>query len=102
MANEKGLASISLFSELSAKECKAVGRLMTSVTVKPGRDLITEGDVGREFLVITEGEATVRRGGKVVARLGPGDFMGELAVIAGVPRTAVSYTHLTLPTIYSV
>ena len=88
MANEKGLASISLFSELSAKECKAVGRLMTSVTVKPGRDLITEGDVGREFLVITEGEATVRRGGKVVARLGPGDFMGELSVIAGVPRTA--------------
>ena len=61
---------------------------MTSVSVKPGRDLIKEGDVGREFLVIVEGEATVRRGGKVVARLGAGDFMGELAVIAGVPRTA--------------
>lgn len=88
MAIENGLGAIELFSELSAKECKAVGRLMTSVSVKPGRDLIKEGDVGREFLVIVEGEATVRRGGKVVARLGAGDFMGELAVIAGVPRTA--------------
>ena len=88
MSNEAGLETIGLFSELSAKECKSVGRLMTSITVKPGRDLITEGDVGREFLVIMSGEATVRRGGKVVARLGAGDFMGELAVIAGVPRTA--------------
>lgn len=88
MAIENGLGAIELFSELSAKERKAVGRLMTSVSVKPGRDLIKEGDVGREFLVIVEGEATVRRGGKVVARLGAGDFMGELAVIAGVPRTA--------------
>ena len=88
MSNEAGLETIGLFSELSAKECKSVGRLMTSITVKPGRDLITEGDVGREFLVIMSGEATVRRCGKVVARLGAGDFMGELAVIAGVPRTA--------------
>ena len=88
MSNEAGLETIGLFSELSAKERKSVGRLMTSITVKPGRDLITEGDVGREFLVIMSGEATVRRGGKVVARLGAGDFMGELAVIAGVPRTA--------------
>ena len=81
MANAAQLESIDLFRELSAKERKAVGRLMTEVKVKPGRDLMTEGDVGREFLVIAEGEATVRRGGKVVARLG-----------------AVSYTHLTLPT----
>ena len=88
MAIENGLGAIELFSELSAKERKAVGRLMTSVSVKPGRELMKEGDVGREFLVIVEGEATVRRGGKVVARLGAGDFMGELAVIAGVPRTA--------------
>lgn len=88
MAIENGFGAIELFSELSAKERKAVGRLMTSVSVKPGRELMKEGDVGREFLVIVEGEATVRRGGKVVARLGAGDFMGELAVIAGVPRTA--------------
>lgn len=88
MAIDNELESIGLFSELSAKERKAVSRLMTAVRVKPGRELITEGDVGREFLVINDGEATVRRGGKVVARLGAGDFMGELAVIAGVPRTA--------------
>jgi len=61
---------------------------MTAVNVKAGKALMTEGEVGREFLVLIEGEATVRRSGRVIARVGSGDFLGELAVIAGVPRTA--------------
>lgn len=88
MTIEKHLESIELFGELTKKELKAVARLMTAVTVKPGRDLMVEGTSGREFLIIIAGEATVRRSGRVVARVGAGDFLGELAVIAGVPRTA--------------
>ena len=49
---------------------------------------MVEGTAAREFLIIMEGDATVRRKGRVLARLGAGDFLGELAVIAGVPRTA--------------
>ena len=82
------LETIELFSELNKKELKAVSRLMTSVNIKAGRDLMVEGQAGREFLVILEGEATVRRAGRVLAKVGQGDFLGELAVIAGVPRTA--------------
>jgi CRP/FNR family cyclic AMP-dependent transcriptional regulator len=82
------LETIELFAELSKRERKAVGRLMTTVSVKEGRDLMVEGTAAREFLIIIEGDATVRRKGRVVARVGAGDFLGELAVIAGVPRTA--------------
>ena len=88
MTINEQLQSIDLFSELTKKQCREVSRLMTTVTIKAGRDLTVEGTPGREFLIIVEGEATVRRGGKVVNHLGPGDFLGELAVIAGVPRTA--------------
>lgn len=88
MASQDQLKGIELFSELSKKELRSVSRLMTAVNVKAGKALMTEGEVGREFLVLLEGEATVRRSGRVIARVGSGDFLGELAVIAGVPRTA--------------
>lgn len=88
MSLDKALPNIELFSELSNKELKSVASLMTPVRVKAGRVLTEEGQPGREFMIIIEGTATVRRSGKVVARLGPGDFFGELAVVAGVPRTA--------------
>ena len=88
MALVEQLAEIELFSELSKRELKKVASFMTPIKVKAGRDLTVQGQPGREFMIITEGHATVRRNGRVIARFGPGDFFGELAVIAGVPRTA--------------
>lgn len=82
------LGNIELFSELTSKEIKKVASYMTTIDVRAGRDLTVQGTVGREFMIIAEGEASVRRNGRLIATLGPGDFFGELAVIAGVPRTA--------------
>ena len=84
----EALTHIELFSELTNRELKKVASFMTPITVKPGRDLTVQGKPGREFMIIADGTATVRRDGRVIASLGPGDFFGELAVIAGVPRTA--------------
>lgn len=88
MKTEDRLANIELFAQLTKKERQAIGRLMTQDDIKAGKNLMVENTSGRECFIILEGEATVRRAGRVLARVGPGDFLGELAVIAGVPRTA--------------
>ena len=82
------LAEIAIFSELSKRELKAVARLMTELDVKEGATLTRQGEAGREFMIISSGTAKVEIDGVTVAHLGPGDFLGELAVISGTPRTA--------------
>lgn len=88
MSVDSALAEIDFFSELSKQELKRVASLMTPLRVEEGRLLTREGSQGREFMIISEGSATVSRGGREVARLGPGDFFGELSLVAGIPRTA--------------
>jgi len=82
------LAEIAIFSELSKRELKAVSRLMTELAIKDGATLTRQGEPGREFMIISSGTAKVEIDGVTVAHLGPGDFLGELAVISGTPRTA--------------
>lgn len=88
MASDEQLKAIELFSELSKRELKSVQKLMTTTNVSEGRQLMVEGEIGLEFMVILSGTATVSRGGKAIGDLETGDFVGELAVIAGVPRAA--------------
>ncbi len=82
------LAGIGIFSELSKRELKSVGRLMTELDVKEGATLTKQGEPGREFMIISAGTAKVEIDGQTVAHLASGDFLGELAVISGTPRTA--------------
>jgi voltage-gated potassium channel len=85
---DQTLSRIPIFSECSKKELRAISKLVTPMNVPQGKVLTTEGETGREFMIIASGRATVRRNGRKVATLGAGDFFGELAVLAGVPRTA--------------
>ena len=86
------LSSIPIFSELSKREIKSLSRLMTEIDVKEGATLTKQGEPGREFMIIRAGTAIVDIDGATVAHLGPGDFLGELAVLSGTPQTATVIT----------
>ena len=57
-------------------------------TVVSATVLMNEGSSGREAMLITSGTATVRRGGRLIASVGPGDILGEMALLANQNRTA--------------
>jgi len=50
--------------------------------------MATEGDRGREFFVLLEGEAEVTKGGRRINTMRAGDFFGEIALVSRMPRTA--------------
>ena len=56
--------------------------------VEPGEVLIHEGEPGKHFFVLLEGEAEVSRDGNAVNRLGAGDFFGEISLLSDRPTTA--------------
>jgi CRP-like cAMP-binding protein len=65
-----------------------VARVVDELDAPAGKVLATEGEVGREFFVLLEGETAVTQGGQEIAVLGPGDFFGEIALLEDMPRTA--------------
>lgn len=82
------LASVPLFSGCTTKELREIAKATVELTLDEGKEFVTQGDVGREAFVIVEGTAEVVRGGEVIATLGPGDCVGELALLDHGPRTA--------------
>ena len=77
-----------LFAGLSRKELVQLARVSDDLEVPPGKVLCKEGQVGREFFVIVDGEVEVTRGGKHVATRAGGEFFGEIALLEDTPRTA--------------
>ena len=100
-ASKDRLAKIPLFQKLSAKQLAAVDGLVTTIDVAAGRELIRQGEPGREFVVVVDGEAEVRRDGEVIAARGPGTFFGEMALLLDRPRNAsvVATTDMTIEVI---
>jgi len=82
------LVRVPLFAGMTDRAREAVADLATEVDFEPGDDLTTEGAEDCAFYLLVEGDVEVRRGGTPVRRLGPGDFIGEISLIDGRPRTA--------------
>ena len=90
------LKKVPLFSHCNKKQLAAIASLADLVDLAAGTELIREGARGREFMVIVEGASDVRRKGRKIDTIGPGDFIGEMALISGGPRNATVTT--TAPT----
>jgi len=82
------LGKVPLFSGLSQRHLGVIARHADEVKLDRGKVLATQGQHGLEFLVIVDGSVRVERDGKVIARLGAGDFFGVMSLIDGKPRTA--------------
>ena len=81
------LRSLPLFEGCSTAEIKEIAAIADELRLAPGRRLTTEGAAGQEFVVLESGAAEVFKHGERVATLGPGDFVGEIALLTGRPRS---------------
>jgi len=86
------LAKAPLFAALSRHELGELAKATEDLEVEEGKTLTREGDLGREFFVIVEGDVSVMQDGNEIRRLGAGDFFGEIALIYDNARRTATVT----------
>jgi CRP-like cAMP-binding protein len=84
----RALSAVGLFAACNKKELPAVARLCTPLSMQEGFVLTSEGTAGRECFIIAAGKAVVMIHGNRVGEVGPGDCVGEMALLDGGTRGA--------------
>ncbi|MBA2387625.1 MAG: cyclic nucleotide-binding domain-containing protein [Acidimicrobiia bacterium] len=82
------LRNVPLFAGLSKKELEKLARASDEVKMTAGSLVVDQGQTGREAFVLLDGTVTVKRNGRKVTTLGPGDVLGEMSLLDHGPRTA--------------
>ena len=90
MASDRAelLRRVPLFADLDGRELDEVVASLKERSYSAGETVVSEGRPGIGFFVIADGHATVHVRGEERGRLGPGDYFGEIALIAESERTA--------------
>jgi CRP/FNR family cyclic AMP-dependent transcriptional regulator len=86
------LRRVPLFAGLDHKELEAISQIADEIEAPAGTAVTHEGRHEGYFFVIVSGSVRVERGGRTIKTLGDGDFLGEIALIDGGPRTATATT----------
>lgn len=86
------LSNVPMFSSCSKKELAAIAKASDRISVGDGHALTTQDESSREAFVLLSGKAIVKRNGRKVAVLGPGDSIGELGLLDRGVRTATVVT----------
>lgn len=92
------LRSVPLFRGLNQSQLRALAKYTDAHRARRGSALTKQGRHGWEAFLVVDGKARVEVDGKAVADVGVGDFVGELSLIDGKPRTAtvIAETPMTL------
>jgi CRP/FNR family cyclic AMP-dependent transcriptional regulator len=89
------LHALPIFSGCNRRELQIVSGMADEVRLREGTILTEQGAPGHECFVVLEGEADVEIGDRVVAHIGPGEIVGEMALLESEPRTATVVTTTT-------
>ncbi len=95
----EALARVPLFANLPSRHVRRVAELCEEQRYMEGATIVRAGDIGDTFYMILEGQAkVVGPSGRLLNRLYPGDFFGEISLLDGGPRTAsvVAETPMTM------
>ena len=84
------LEGVPLFAGISAAGIEELGAIADEIEVRAGTVLTHEGYREGFFFIVMSGTVRIERGGRTIATIGPGDFLGEIALLDGGPRTATA------------
>jgi CRP-like cAMP-binding protein len=87
------LEQVPLFAGVAREGLEEIGRIAEEIDVPAGRALTHEGRHEGYFFVIVSGTVRIERGGRTINTIGAGDFLGEIALLDGGPRTATATTE---------
>jgi CRP-like cAMP-binding protein len=79
---------VPLFAHVSKGELQQIAQIADEIDLSEGKEMTTQGARGREFFVLLEGTADVKKDGRRINQLKGGDFFGEIALVSDTPRTA--------------
>jgi CRP/FNR family transcriptional regulator, cyclic AMP receptor protein len=82
------IATVPLFAELPDADVDRLAEAATEIELEAGAPLTSEGEFGHALYIVESGTADVQRDGEVVGSVGPGDVVGEIAVLSSGRRTA--------------
>ncbi len=96
------LAELPLFANCSKKDLRHLAAVTRLQLIEPDQVLFEEGQPTREAYIVVAGRIIVRRKGRKVAELGPGEFVGELSLLlqrdhSATATAATSAEVLVLP-----
>lgn len=84
------LKTVPLFQGMTDQALEAVAGLANEIRFVDGQTVTVEGEPGDSFYVVVDGQLRVSRHGRTIRDLGPGDFLGEISLIDGRPRSATT------------
>jgi CRP-like cAMP-binding protein len=86
------LQRVPLFSSVGQEELEEIARIAEEMEAPAGKELTHEGRHEGYFFVIVSGTVRIERGGQTINTISDGDFLGEIALLDGGPRTATATT----------